>query len=99
MRDGAKRHAEARVRSAADSLVSLSRRIHARPEQGFEEVEASGWISAALERSGFAVERGIFDLPSAFVARAGSGPLHLAVCAEYDALPEIGHACGHNLIA
>jgi amidohydrolase len=99
MREVAKRRVEARVRADADSLVALSRRIHARPELGFEEVEASGWISASLERAGFDVERGVFDLPTAFVARSGTGPLHLAICAEYDALPEIGHACGHNLIA
>src|SRR5205823_12370569 len=53
----------------------------------------------ALDAAGFAVERGIADLPTAFVARAGSGPLHLALCAEYDCLPAIGHSCGHNLIA
>jgi amidohydrolase len=94
-----KAHARSRIHSTADSLVALSRRIHSRPELGFEEVEASGWTAAALERAGFAVERGAFGLPTAVVARAGSGPLHLAICAEYDALPEIGHACGHNLIA
>ena len=98
MRD-AKHRAEARVRSGADSLVALSRRIHARPELGFEEIEASAWISAALEQAGFHVERSVFGLPTAFIARSGKGPLHLAICAEYDALPEIGHACGHNLIA
>src|SRR5213079_148725 len=48
---------------------------------------------------GFAVESGICDLPTAFVARTGSGPLHIAICAEYDCLPAIGHACGHNVIA
>jgi amidohydrolase len=44
------------------------------------------------------VERGVCQMPTAFVARAGSGPLHLAICAEYDSLPGIGHACGHNVI-
>jgi amidohydrolase len=53
----------------------------------------------ALDAGGFRVERGVCDLPTAFVARAGSGPLHVAICAEYDCLPEIGHACGHNVIA
>jgi amidohydrolase len=51
-----------------------------------------------LADAGFSVEAGCYDLPTAFVARAGSGPLHLAICAEYDALPDIGHACGHNVI-
>jgi len=49
--------------------------------------------------AGFAVERGICGMPTAFIARAGSGPLHIAICAEYDCLPGIGHACGHNIIA
>ena len=81
------------------SLIDLSHRIHANPELGFEEEQASTWLAEALDAAGFKVERGICDLPTAFVARAGSGPLHIAICAEYDALPEIGHACGHNLIA
>jgi amidohydrolase len=95
----AKDAARRRVTEAADALVALSRRIHAHPELGFEEVHASRWLADGLERAGFAVERGTCDLPTAFLARAGSGPLHLAICAEYDSLPEIGHACGHNLIA
>jgi len=56
-------------------------------------------LSDALSDAGFAVERSAGDLPTAFAARLGRGDLHLAICAEYDALPEIGHACGHNLIA
>ncbi len=95
----AKDAARRRVTEAADSLVALSRRIHAHPELGFEEVQASRWLADGLERAGFGVELGACDLPTAFLARAGSGPLHLAICAEYDSLPEIGHACGHNLIA
>ncbi len=91
--------ARERLEAYRDALVGLSRRIQAYPELGFEEERASAWIADELEAAGFAVERGICDLPTAFVARAGSGPLHLAICAEYDALPTIGHACGHNLIA
>ncbi len=56
-------------------------------------------MADALAQAGFAIEQGVCDLPTAFIARAGSGPLHVAICAEYDALPGIGHACGHNLIA
>ena len=52
-----------------------------------------------MSEGGFEVERGICDLPTAFAATAGSGPFTIAICAEYDALPEIGHACGHNVIA
>jgi amidohydrolase len=82
-----------------DLLVALSHRIHAHPELGFEEEQASGWLAETLADAGFAVETGCYDLPTAFVAHAGSGPLHVALCAEYDCLPAIGHACGHNMIA
>jgi amidohydrolase len=88
-----------RIVAVGESLIELSRRIHAHPELGFEEVRASAWLAAALERAGLEVELDVFGLPTALVARAGSGSLHVALCAEYDALPEIGHACGHNLIA
>jgi amidohydrolase len=84
---------------AREDLVDLSRQIHASPELGFEERKASGWVSEILGGAGFAMERGAAGMPTAFVARAGSGPLHVAICAEYDALPGIGHACGHNIIA
>lgn len=82
-----------------DDLIAISHRIHAHPELGYEEEQASTWLCDALSDAGFAVERGICELPTAFRARAGSGPLHIAICAEYDALPGIGHACGHNIIA
>src|SRR5437870_4915638 len=88
-----------RVAASRDRLVALSHRIHAHPELAFEEERASTWCAEALDAAGFTVERGVCDLPTAFVARAGSGPLHLALCAEYDCLPGIGHACGHNIIA
>src|SRR5205809_6281089 len=88
-----------RVTASRDRLVALSHRIHAHPELAFEEERASTWCAEALDAAGFTVERGVCDLPTAFVARAGSGPLHLALCAEYDCLPGIGHACGHNIIA
>ena len=95
----AKAGARERLDAVRDSLIDLSHRIHANPEVGFEEVQASTWLADALASAGFEVERGVYDLPTAFVARAGTGPLHIAFCAEYDALPGIGHACGHNLIA
>src|SRR5258705_5506737 len=88
-----------RVAASRDRLTALSHRIHAHPELAFEEERAAAWCAEALDAAGFAVERGVGGLPTAFVARAGSGPLHLALCAEYDCLPGIGHACGHNLIA
>ncbi|HEY5624883.1 MAG TPA: M20 family metallopeptidase [Dehalococcoidia bacterium] len=95
----AKETAKARVEEVCDSLIDLSHRIHANPELRFEEHKSSGWAADVLEEAGLAVERGACSLPTAFIARAGSGPLHVAICAEYDALPEIGHACGHNIIA
>lgn len=95
----AKHAARERLAAAADDLLALSRRIHGQPELAFEEERAAGWLAETLDAAGFHVERGVCDLPTAFVARAGSGPLHVAICAEYDALPDIGHACGHNLIA
>lgn len=87
------------IEGARDSLVALSSRIHAHPEIGLEEERASAWVAEALVEGGFEVERGVAGLPTAFAARAGHGPLHVGICAEYDALPGIGHACGHNVIA
>ncbi|HYJ73636.1 MAG TPA: M20 family metallopeptidase [Actinomycetota bacterium] len=95
----AKEVARERVTQARDELVALSHRIHANPELGFEEEQACAWLCELLEGAGLQVERGVGDLPTAFAARAGSGPLHMVVCAEYDALPAVGHACGHNVIA
>jgi amidohydrolase len=81
-------------------LVALAHRIHAHPELRFEEHKASQWLSEFLSAHGHPVERGIGGMPTAFRARsgAGKGP-RVAILAEYDALPGVGHACGHNLIA
>ena len=87
------------VDDAREQLVALSHRIHAHPELKFEEEQSSAWTAGALSDAGLPVESGICDLPTAFRARVGDGPLHVAICAEYDALPIIGHACGHNIIA
>ncbi len=95
----AKSGARERLESVRGGLIGLSHRIHAHPELGFEEEQASTWLCERLNEAGFAVEKGICDLPTAFRARAGAGPLHVAFCAEYDSLPGIGHACGHNIIA
>jgi amidohydrolase len=87
------------IKTQEGALIELSRRIHAHPELGFEEEKASGWLCQSLSDAGFDVQSGVCDMPTAFTARFGSGPLHIAICAEYDALPGIGHACGHNIIA
>ncbi len=94
-----KEAARDRLEAARDDLVDLSHRIHATPEIGYHEELAAAWLCEALDGGGLQVEQGVAGLPTAFAARAGGGPLHVAVCAEYDALPEIGHACGHNVIA
>ncbi len=95
----AKAEAESRLEGVLLRLIELSHRIHAHPELGFEERKAASWIEQMLAEYGFEVQAGAFGLPTAFCARAGSGAFHVAFCAEYDALPEIGHACGHNIIA
>ena len=81
------------------ALVGLSRAIHHEPELLFEEVRAARRIADMLDEAGFDVERAAYGLDTAVRARVGSGPLSIVICAEYDALPSVGHACGHNLIA
>ncbi|MBL7498689.1 M20 family metallopeptidase [Frankia sp. CNm7] len=90
--------AGAAIRRADARLRRLSHDVHANPETRFTELKATAWASELLERHGFAIERGVADLETAFVASYGTGPLVLGICAEYDALPTIGHACGHNII-
>ena len=88
------------VDALAPTLRDVSAKIHAHPELRFEEHRAAAWLADAAEAAGVPVERGLGGLPTAFRARAGDGTgPKIAILAEYDALPEIGHACGHNLIA
>jgi amidohydrolase len=94
-----KQAARQAIEAQRDSLLDLSHRIHARPELGFEEEQASEWASDALAKFGYQITKPAYDLPTAFIGQRGEGPLHLAICAEYDALPGVGHACGHNIIA
>ncbi|TDD71269.1 M20 family peptidase [Jiangella aurantiaca] len=82
-----------------DRLVALSERLHAHPETAWEERDAARWVGAALAEAGFDVATEYLGFETAFLATAGSGPFRLGICAEYDALPGLGHACGHNLIA
>ena len=88
------------VDEAADTILDVSHQIHSHPELGYEEVFASGLLVQTLERRGFRVEKGYAGIPTAFCARKGSesGP-RVAFLAEYDALPVVGHGCGHNMIA
>ncbi|MBL8608155.1 MAG: M20 family metallopeptidase [Myxococcales bacterium] len=81
------------------ALATLSKNIHENPELRFEEHKAAAWIAELCEARGFTVERGLAGMPTSLRARAGKATPRVAILAEYDALPEIGHACGHNLIA
>jgi amidohydrolase len=82
------------------ALINLSCKIQENPEVAYEEVKASTWLSNFLEARGFTVERNVAGLSTAFIAnRRGKTPgPTIAFLAEYDALPKIGHGCGHNLI-
>jgi len=86
-------------RLAAD-LDKLSRQIHDHPELGYQEVKAAAWLVEFLDKQGFKVERGLAGVDTAFrgTLETGDGPT-VAILCEYDALPGIGHACGHNVIA
>ncbi len=89
----------ANVDAMGDDLLALSHWIHAHPETAWNEVESSKHLAEHLSARGFAVETNFCDLPTAFKATFGHGDLTIAFCAEYDALPGLGHACGHNIIA
>ena len=93
----------AAVDAARDEIVDLSHRIHADPEPAFEEHHAASWIADILARHGFAVEHPAGSLATAIRAtrrggRPGDGP-RIGILAEYDALPGLGHGCGHNTMA
>jgi amidohydrolase len=82
-----------------EALIALSHAVHGDAELGFEEHTSSRRVADALAAGGFTVDHGVCGLDTAFTATYGSGPLRIGICAEYDALPGIGHACGHNIIA
>ncbi len=99
--DDAKNKVTQAVDRLADDLERLSHQIHANPELCFREEKAAAWLTAFLEKQGAQVERGVGGLPTAFratISGRDAGPT-IAIMAEYDALPNIGHACGHNVIA
>src|SRR5512138_921069 len=93
---------KARVQAEVDKLIpdllAVSRFLHANPEIAYEERQAAELFTDILEQNGFSVVRGVAGLPTAFTGRAGERGPRIAFMAEYDALPGIGHACGHNLI-
>ncbi|MCQ4207430.1 amidohydrolase [Streptomyces longispororuber] len=85
------------IRRRREQLVDLSHALHDDPETALDEHRAAARIGALLDTAGFAVSRPVADLPTALDATFGDGDLVIAFCAEYDALPGIGHACGHNV--
>jgi amidohydrolase len=97
--DELKEIARERVERAHEALIGLSHWIQANPELNFHETLAAGWLIEWLEKAGFDVQKNVAGLDTAFVGTYGPGPLNVGIIAEYDALPEVGHACGHNVIA
>lgn len=85
-------------KNSAD-LIELSHWVHAHPEVAWQEFESSAHIAKFLADRGFAIEKNYCGLETSFKASFGNGDLVIALCAEYDALPGLGHACGHNIIA
>lgn len=85
----------------ADRIIEISDSIHDEPELGYQEFKASALLTSELLKFGFTVEKGLADLPTSFRAslKGKIGGPTVAFLAEYDALPELGHACGHNIIA
>ncbi len=86
------------VESHKQQLIQLNLNIHDNPELGFKEEQAAAWLTSHLEDNGFHVERGIAGLSTAFRATYGQESPRIALLAEYDALPKVGHGCGHNII-
>ncbi|HZX08502.1 M20 family metallopeptidase [Kribbella sp.] len=87
------------VAADAERLIQLSEQLHAHPETAWQEHRSACWVADALDEAGFTVTPEYLGLDTAFLATYGSGPFRLGLCAEYDALPGLGHACGHNLIS
>jgi amidohydrolase len=95
----AKKRVRTEIERLTPTLLEISHEIHANPELNFEEHFAHEMLTGVLSDEGLDVERGAYGMPTAFDARVGSQGPTVAVCCEYDALPGIGHACGHNIIA
>jgi amidohydrolase len=94
-----KQEAADRLTAVAGELEEISRWLYEHPELSMQEHAASARLAGFLESHGFEVEYPAYGIETAFAARVGTRGPEVVVCAEYDALPAIGHACGHNLIA
>jgi len=88
-----------KVEAQCREVTQLSLKIHDNPELGFQEEKASSWLINYLEDNGFRVQKCVAGLATAFQATYGQEKPRIALLAEYDALPKIGHGCGHNIIA
>jgi len=97
--EGLKTKLRNEVDARRQELIQLSLRIHDHPELSFQEKRASSWLIDFLGSNGFRVTANVASLPTAFQATYGQGSPRIALLAEYDALPQIGHGCGHNIIA
>ncbi|APX33998.1 peptidase M20 [Brachybacterium sp. P6-10-X1] len=90
---------QAEVEERREELVGISHHLHAHPETAWAEHASAAFLAESLDAWGFEVTRGAADLATAFVAEHGTGSRTIGIVAEYDALPGLGHACGHNVIA
>ncbi len=95
----AKRDVIAAIDAMAEELLAVSHGIHQEPELAFEEHKAAARLSTAVAKHGIAVKPGAYGVETAYAAEFGSSGPVVAILSEYDALPGIGHACGHNIIA
>ncbi|PRB43385.1 peptidase M20 [Arthrobacter sp. MYb23] len=87
------------VTAVGASILELSHKVHALAEISWEEHQSAAAVAEVLREGGFDVTESAYGVPTAIEAIYGSGELTVVICAEYDALPEVGHACGHNMIA
>ncbi len=94
-----KQESSKRIDTYHDQIIDVSNKIHSEPELGHQEYKASKLLVEELKKHGYSVEYGVSGMKTAFIAKKGKGSPRIGVLAEYDALPGIGHACGHNLIA
>jgi amidohydrolase len=97
--DALKHRVRKTIEELSSELTSVAREIHANPELGFKEFRASALLCRKLEARGISMSKPAYGLETSFVAEIGRSGPYVAVISEYDALPNVGHACGHNIIA
>ena len=94
-----KETAQAAFDGVEEELRDISKWMYENPETAYEEHESSSRLAGFLESNGFNVSYPAYGLATAFEATAGTTGPRVVICCEYDALPDVGHACGHNIIA